>query len=67
MTVNFINSNYEDVAIFAIEFWTTMCEVELERDKKNLTHSSIISRCSESILNIMKIGLCKINMEFETD
>ena len=34
LTLNFINSSLDSVAIFAIEFWTTLCEVEIERNKK---------------------------------
>ena len=33
ITMKFINSEYLEVATMSIEFWTSLCEVEMERDK----------------------------------
>ena len=65
--MNFINSDLSDVAIFAIEFWTTLCEVEIEKNKKGVEHPNLITRCKDSIIDIMKLGLQKINIETECD
>jgi importin subunit beta-1 len=32
MTMNFINTDMEEVANQAIEFWTSLCEVEIDRN-----------------------------------
>lgn len=51
----------------SIEFWTSLCEVEMERDKKGIPHKNLISRCASSVIDIMKMGLERISTETEED
>lgn len=46
------NNQREKVATLAIEFWTTICEVEIERIKNGQDHKNIIMGCSQSLLQI---------------
>ena len=57
----FINSDKEEVANQAIEFWTSLCEVEIDRNSKKIPHNNIVSRCSSSLLEIIKLGIQKID------
>lgn len=46
LTMEFIRSDKEEVAQQAIEFWTSLCEVEVDRNIKNIPHNNIVTRCS---------------------
>lgn len=59
MTVKYINSDMKEVALQAIEFWTSLCEVELERNLKQIPHNNIVTRCSASLIEIVKLGYSK--------
>ena len=45
----------------AVEFWTSLCEVEIERNNKGAAHINIVSRCSKSLLDIIFQGLQRID------
>ncbi len=38
ITLNFINSDMDKATTLAIEFWTSLCEVENERNQKKQPH-----------------------------
>jgi importin subunit beta-1 len=59
LTVALINSDKNEAAILAIEFWTSLCEVEIERNSKNIPHKQILSRCYQSLLDIIFMALQK--------
>lgn len=65
LTLSFINSDKDRATTLAIEFWTSLCEVESERNSKGQAHLSIINGCSESLLPILLQGLSKVDHEIE--
>lgn len=67
MTAHFINSGYESVAKMAIEFWTTVCESEYARMVSQGTSESILKDYNNTLLQIIFLGLSKMNEEDEQD
>lgn len=61
LTVSLINSDKDRAANLAIEFWTSLCEVEIERNTNGNPHKNIVSRCSNSLLEIIFLGLQKLD------
>jgi importin subunit beta-1 len=58
----------EKVATLSIEFWTSICEVEIERNRLNQQHKNIIMGCSESLVSLAITGLTKNDVvAFEQD
>ena len=53
MTLHFINSDYDRVALLAIEFWTTICNNEFEKEEKGIQFKSIIKIQSTNLLNVL--------------
>ena len=60
ITTAFINDKPSNVATQAIEFWKTLCEVEIEKNNKGQAHMNIIATYKDAILTITKLGLSKM-------
>lgn len=62
MTLHFINSEYESVAILNIEFWTTIFDVEFKRLKSSgFSTPSILHGLEDKLLKILFTGISKMN------
>ena len=59
LTIELINSDNTDAATLALEFWTSLCEVEIERNNTGKPHQNIMSRCYQSLLQILFLALEK--------
>ena len=67
LTMKLISSEHEKPATLAVEVWTTLADVELQRKQKNGNCLNIISGCYESIIQIIFQGFGKFEMSTQDE
>jgi importin subunit beta-1 len=61
------NSENDKVGAQAFEFWTTLAEEEQERVVKGLPSKNYMNLCKGELLELIFVGLLKINFEEDED